>query len=69
MMASPDAAPLGKSAVVQINLGWALTTPGVNAEAWKVGSGHGVDAAGINSATGRRQTGQGRDNIVPYLFS
>jgi len=26
-MASPDAAPSGKSAVVQINLGWALTTP------------------------------------------
>jgi hypothetical protein len=26
-MASPAAAPLGKSAVVQINRGWALTTP------------------------------------------
>ena len=23
----------------------------------------------LNSACGRRQTGQGRDNIVPYLFS
>tara|TARA_B100002003_G_scaffold112728_1_gene104245 strand:+ start:384 stop:545 length:162 start_codon:yes stop_codon:yes gene_type:complete len=26
-MASPDAAPLGRSAVVQMNQGWALTTP------------------------------------------
>ena len=37
---------------------------GVNAEARKFGGRH-----GINPATGRRQTGQGRDNIVPYLFS
>ena len=42
---------------------------GVNAEAGKVSCGHWVDTAGINPATGRRQTGQGRDNIVPYLFS
>ena len=28
-----------------------------------------IDAAGINPAAGRRQTGQGRGNIVPYLFS
>ena len=28
-----------------------------------------IDAAGINPAAGRRQTGQGRENIVPYLFS
>ena len=41
----------------------------VNAKARKVGSGHWVDAAGIDPAAGRRQTGQGRDNIVPYLFS
>ena len=42
---------------------------GVNADDRKIGSGHGVDAAGIDLAAGRRQTGQGRDNIVPYLFS
>ena len=41
----------------------------VNAEARKIGSGHWVDPAGISPAAGRRQTGQGRDNIVPYLFS
>ena len=23
----------------------------------------------LNSACGRRQTGQGRDNIIPYMFS
>jgi hypothetical protein len=28
-----------------------------------------LDAAGIDPTAGRRQTGQGRDNIVPYLFS
>ena len=42
---------------------------GVNTEARKVGSGHGVDEACIDPTAGRRQTGQGRDNIVPYLFS
>ena len=41
----------------------------VNAEARKVGSGHWVDAAAVDPTAGRRQTGQGRDNIVPYLFS
>ena len=46
-----------------------LFAPGVNAEARKVGSGHWVDAAAVDPAAGRRQTGQGRDNIVPYLFS
>jgi len=28
-----------------------------------------VDAAGVDPAAGRRHTGQGYDNIVPYLFS